>query len=641
MTLGGGSARVAGAGGVTTGGCRVVPVVVPRPLFSPVITTDVKGMCKDAAPISSYVPESAERTKEWGDLTRGDQKNSPRSARGGYDGDDYETKHDTGGGLDSNVYRLPLLGTVDNLEMKISGRIGGVVMKMLVDTGSMISLVNIRHSQVWSSWGSPSRIKVRLADGTSVPVGREGIVEMEISGQTLEHQVVEMAIEEDVILGMDFLVKFGVDISVVRKTLDLTKIGLKVDVGLDTEENRVASVGRQVIISAAGCQGMYPGELKPKPSEEVVEGIEEVKEASNDLIEPDKKIADIIDRVKLKFTKVFAGPSSSLGRTGLVRHGIVTGDTIPIKQRPWGLPFHRRKIAEAEITKMLELGVIERSESPWCSPVVLVSKKDGEVRFCVNYRKLNEVTVKDSYPLPNLTEMLEQMGGSNWFSVLDLKSGYWQIPMVEADKVKTAFSIGQGLWQFKVMPFGLCIAVATFQRVMERVLDGLLGSCCLVYVDDVIVFGPTLQVGVVNLEKVLSRLQLAGMVLASKKCHFLEREVKFLGHLISGGGLRMDPDKQKCVKEWPEPSNVRELRGFLGFATYYRRFIRGYSDIVEPLNRLLRKEGEFLFGEEQKMSMREIIDKLTGDVMLSHPMMDRGFILDTDASNVGIGAVLS
>ena len=535
----------------------------------------------------------------------------------------------------SKVYCLPLLGTGDNLEMKITGKVGGVSMRMLVDTGSMISLINIGHSRLWQKWGRSSDVKVRLADGTSVSVGREGDVQMTIGGRDMEHRVIEMGIEEDVILGMDFLSKFGVDISTGKKTLNFTKLGFEIGVGLGVQCHSDTSGGRQSGATQEGAREVALREVLPEPVPGLVMEVTEIVKV------PGGVITELIAKVKLKFANVFSGPSSALGKTAMVQHRIVTGETIPIKQRPRGLPYHRRKVAEDEITKMLQLGVIEKSESPWCSPVVLVTKKDGEVRFCVDYRKLNEVTVKDSYPLPNLTEMLEQMGGSDWFSVLDLKSGYWQIPMVGADKEKTAFSIGRGLWQFTVMPFGLCNAVATFQRVMERVLAGLLGSCCLVYVDDVIVFGETLETGVINLEKVLSRLQSAGMVLADKKCHFLEREVKFLGHLISGEGLRMDPEKQKCVKEWPEPSNIRELRGFLGFATYYRRFIRGYSDLVEPLNRLLRKEGDFVFGGDQKAAMRNIVSKLTGDVMLNHPVMEKEFILDTDASDVGIGAVLS
>ena len=238
-------------------------------------------------------------------------------------------------------------------------------------------------------------------------------------------------------------------------------------------------------------------------------------------------------------------------------------------------------------------------------------------------------------------DALECMEGASYFSVLDLRFGYWQIQMDVSDKEKTAFSIGKGLWQFTVMPFGLCNAVATFQRLMEKVLSGLIPHCCVVYVDDILVFGRTKEQSEENLRLVLQRLREAGLTLASDKCKLLQPEVKFLGHVINAEGTAMDPEKIKDVLEWPEPKNVRELRGFLGLTGYYRRFIRNYAGIVEPLNRLLQDSVPFKFQDVQRRAMATLISALTSEPILVRPDLNKDFIVDTDASDIGIGVVLS
>ncbi|CAB4012519.1 Retrovirus-related Pol poly from transposon, partial [Paramuricea clavata] len=222
-----------------------------------------------------------------------------------------------------------------------------------------------------------------------------------------------------------------------------------------------------------------------------------------------------------------------IGRTDIVKHQIITGSAKPIKQPPRRLPLAKRDVACQAVDKMLKDGVIEPSTSPWSSPVVLVAKKNGNLRFCVDYRKLNDATIKDSYPLPRIDDTLDALGGSQWFSTLDLKSGYWQVAMDPADKEKTAFSIGGGLWHFRVMPFGLCNAPATFERLMDHVLAGLPWNICLVYLDDIIVHGRTFSEQLENLRKVFACLRKANLKLSPEKCNLFRREVKYLGHIIS------------------------------------------------------------------------------------------------------------
>ena len=297
--------------------------------------------------------------------------------------------------------------------------------------------------------------------------------------------------------------------------------------------------------------------------------------------------------------------------------------------------------AEEEIEKMLAKGIIEPSSSPWSSPVVLVKKKDGTIRFCIDYRKVNGVTVKDSYPLPRIDDCLDALSGSQWFCTLDLASGYWQVEMAEKDKEKTAFSTGSGLYQFNVMPFGLCNAPATFERLMERVLVGLPWQILLIFLDDVIVHAKSFEEAVRRLRLVFERLRSANLKLSPKKCVLFQRKVTFLGHVVSGDGVSTDPSKTEAVNTWPVPRSVAEVRSFLGLTSYYRRFIYEYAHIAKPLHELTEGGKEFLWTEACDKAFCTLKKNLASTPVLAYPTLDDMFILNTDASGVAIGAVLS
>ncbi|CAL9699311.1 unnamed protein product [Knipowitschia caucasica] len=290
---------------------------------------------------------------------------------------------------------------------------------------------------------------------------------------------------------------------------------------------------------------------------------------------------------------------------------------------------------------MLEEGVITPSASEWASPVVLVRKKDGGVRWCVDYRSLNSLTIKDAYPLPQIEECLDVIGGASMFSTLDLQSGYWQIAVDSKDREKTAFITKWGLYEYTRMPFGLCNAPSTFQRAMELVLRGLQWETLLIYLDDVIVIGNGVDQSLDRLEQVFQRFQSYGLKLKPSKCHLLQEEVLFLGHIVSGNRVGPNPALVKDVQQWNPPNNLQELQAFLGLCNYYRKFVPSFAELASPLHNLLKKGTVFQWTDEHQAAFTMLKEKLTTAPVLGYPRTEGKFILDTDASNNSVGAVLS
>eukprot|EP00731_Ephydatia_muelleri_P017953 Em0010g1051a len=343
----------------------------------------------------------------------------------------------------------------------------------------------------------------------------------------------------------------------------------------------------------------------------------------------------------VEFADVFSFSSKDLGRTKELKHHIFTSDAQPVHLSPRRIPQARREELRGLLRDMLESDVIQQSDSPWSSPIVLAKKHDGTTRFCVDYRKVNEVTRKDAYPLPRVDDTLDTLVGSKFFTTLDLASGYWQVEVAPEDQPKTAFTTPEGLYQFKVMPFGLCNAPATFQRLMDRVLSGLKWSSCLVYFDDIIVVGTTFQEHLHHLTSVFTRLRGAGLKLKPKKCTLCRQQVTFLGHIVSTDGVATDPSKTEAVSKWPIPQNRKEVQQFLGLANYYRRFVKDFALISKPLQRLTEKNAPFEWTIGCQNAFDELRKRLVSSPVLAYPDYERRFILDTDASDVGIGAVLS
>ena len=343
----------------------------------------------------------------------------------------------------------------------------------------------------------------------------------------------------------------------------------------------------------------------------------------------------------LSYADVFATTKTDFGRTTRLKHAIHTGDNPPVKQRARRLPPHQKEEVHRLLQDMLAKDVIQTSSSPWASPIVLAKKKDGTSRFCIDYRKLNSITRKDAYPLPRMDDTLDLMSGSKWFSTLDMISGYWQVELEPQDREKTAFCTTEGLFQFNVMPFGLCNAPATFQRLMDLVLSGLLGPTCLVYIDDIVIFGRDFLDHLKGLQSVLQRIREAGMKVKPSKCTLLRKQVTFLGHVVSEKGIATDPQKTAKVANWPVPTSTREVQQFLGLANYYRRFIKGFAQIAKPLHKLTEHAIVFKWSNDCQEAFEELRRRLITAPVLAYPNYSKPFILDTDASNIGIGAVLS
>ncbi|XP_076748173.1 uncharacterized protein LOC143421991 [Maylandia zebra] len=337
---------------------------------------------------------------------------------------------------------------------------------------------------------------------------------------------------------------------------------------------------------------------------------------------------------------VFSTGPNDLGRTGVVQHDILTTPGPPVKHLPCRMAGDKQIAADQQVQQSLEAGLAQPSNSGWAAPIVMVKKKDQSPRLCVDYRPLNERTLKDAYPLPRIQDTLDTLSTAKYFSTLDLTSGYWQVEMTPRARKAAAFCTRKGLFEWNVMPFGLCNAPATFQRLMDRVLAGLQWETCLVYLDDIIVLGQDSTQMLERLEQVFIRLRGANLKLKPSKCCLFWEQVAYLGHIISAGGISTDPQKVQQVTDWPAPRTVTEVRQFVGLASYYRRFVEDFATVAKPLHELT-KYARFNWTAECQGAFQELKRRLTAAPVLGYPLDQGDFFLDTDASNCGIGAILS
>ena len=354
---------------------------------------------------------------------------------------------------------------------------------------------------------------------------------------------------------------------------------------------------------------------------------------------------DMLKIILIKYKELFSRCSTDIGTIKGIKHVINTGNNLPIAQPSRRIPMHLEDKVENLIEEMLQKDIIQKAESPWNSPIVVVPKKNGTIRLCVDYRQLNKITSRPIFPIPNTKNIFDTLEGATYFSSLDLSMGYHQVEVREEDIEKTAFSTKTGQYTYKRMPFGLCSAPSTFQMVMNGLLRNFTWRQCVCYLDDVLIFGKTLKEHVLNLSSIFDALLKAGVKLSPNKCFFLRKELKFLGHVINAKGIQTDPEKTSKIKEWPIPQSNKELHSFMGLANYYRSFIKDYANVVNPLEKLLNKTKEksskWVWEEDHNIAFETIKMLLTSAPVLGYPKKECIFILDTDASHNATGAVLS
>jgi len=346
------------------------------------------------------------------------------------------------------------------------------------------------------------------------------------------------------------------------------------------------------------------------------------------------------------YSDIFHLPDDLLTSTDAIQHEIRTSSDQPINVKSYRFPEIHKQEVQSQIQKMLDQKIIKPSLSPWSSPIWIVPKKidasgQKKWRIVIDYRKLNDITIGETYPIPNITEILDQLGKSKYFSTLDLASGFHQIKMAPNDSCKTAFSVPQGHFEFTRMPFGLKNAPSTFQRLMNNVLTGLQGERCFVYLDDIVCYSFDLLSHIQNLTAIFQKLRYFNLKLQPDKCEFLRKEVGYLGHVITENGVKPDPNKIKSVKEFPTPKCPKDIKSFLGLISYYRRFIPEFSKLSKPLTSLLKKDVSFLWSNEEQLAFEILKSKLITAPVLIYPDFSKSFNLTCDASNYAISAILS
>ena len=427
--------------------------------------------------------------------------------------------------------------------------------------------------------------------------------------------------------------------------------------GAPSGGTRAATLGcTRTIAASDGATATAPEEVRDLPVPEIVARREVTgSEAVGDQVE-DRKDQEVLpsvdhlqheDREKFRallqeYSDVFSSSEDDIGEyTGDQVMVIETGNAEPVRQRAYRTPLHLRDQLQEKLKTLEEQGLIEQSTSPWASPVVLVKKRDSQqLRFCCDYRAVNEKVKHDAFPLPRVEDLIQATGGARYFSLLDQRAAYWAIPLDEKSKEVTAFITEYGLHQWTRMPFGMKTSPGAFQRIMEDILHGLTWRQALVYLDDVILFTETLDQHLELLAELLERFRISGLKLNPTKCTVAVTSVRFLGHQLDEDGIKPSVEKVQAIRSWPVPGDVHELRQFLGFCGYYQQYVPHFSEKSAPMTDLLKKGVEFQWTEKCEEGFRQLKDDLEKYPVLQFPKVEEKFILTTDASGTGWGAEL-
>lgn len=468
----------------------------------------------------------------------------------------------------------------------------------LLDSGATCTVVNKEFAEILKHLGvKMQKIKfmhIATADGASHCITEGFDVPVAFNDQFHYVSMLLMPnLSQKIILGKDFFDLFGISFNFDSKVLEKSPV-------VNSIENNSSIIGHE--------------ELNDEEQQKLLETIDEIRKCVG----------------------------TGLGRTKILKHNIDTGDSKPIYQKQYNFSPVIRKEIERELDDMLEKDVVEPSHSPWCSPIVLVKKANGSNRLCLDSRQLNKVTKRDTYPLPRVSAIIDNLRNARFLSTIDLKSAFWQIELEEASKEKTAFAVpGRGLFHFKVMPFGLINASQSQQRLMDilfHVLEGKVWS----YLDDIVVCSNTFDEHLAILKRVMNILKNAGLTINVDKCKFARSSLRFLGYIVDKEGLRTDPEKVSAIMNFPKPKNITELKRFIGIASWYRRFVKNFSLVAAPLHDLTKgkKNKKFVWTEDADKAFLKLKTLLTSAPVMSCPDYSKEFIIQCDASNKGIGSVL-
>ncbi|KAL4351193.1 hypothetical protein GQ457_06G016870 [Hibiscus cannabinus] len=469
-----------------------------------------------------------------------------------------------------------LIGSIGYNTLRIQGSIKGKPFNILIDSGSTHSFTTSRWAKEGLEVVSTQPLAITVANGEKLySTARSNQLSWKMQGHTLYHdfQVLQMG-GTDMVLGVDWMRKFSPII------MDFKAMTISFDMD-----------GKTVVLQGGQKQPVFK-EISANRLQKLAEKEPELMGEIYflDAEEVDSTIPKELQPLLDAYQDVFAAPTT-LPPLRKQDHAItLKPGSQPINLRPYRFTHHQKAEVEKQISEMLSASIIQTNTSPFASPCLLVKKKDGTWRFCVDYRQLNDMTVKNKFPIPIVEDLLDELTGAHYFSKVDLRSGYWQIKVKTEDISKTAFRTHHGHFEFKVMPFGLTNAPATFQSLMNALFAPYLRKFVLVFFDDILIYSPNLQAHKQHLQTVLEVLREHKLFAKRNKCFFGQQQVEYLGHVISSTGVATDPSKIEAMANWPLPKSLKALRGFLGLTSYYRKFIRGYAEISKPLTSMLKKD---------------------------------------------------